>query len=60
MKELAIYVGNRQIEYFMQKSILSIQKNDLQLNSVDSCEIMWTTNLIGGFLYEMNQQLIWM
>lgn len=43
----------------MQKSILSIQKNDLQLNSVDSCEIMWTTNLIGGFLYEMNQQLIW-
>ena len=44
----------------MQKSILSIQKNDLQLNSVDSCEIMWTANLIGGFLYEMNQQLIWM
>ena len=44
----------------MQKSILSIQKNDLQLNSVDSGEIMWTTNLIGGFLYEMNQQLIWM
>ena len=28
--------------------------------AVDSCEIMWTTNLIGGFLYEMNQQLIWM
>jgi hypothetical protein len=39
----------------MQKSILSIQKNDLQLNFVDSCEIMWTTNLIGVFLYERKE-----
>lgn len=34
-----------------------MQKNYLQLKFVDSCGIMWITNLIGGFCYERKEAL---